>query len=134
MTDTDIDKLRQRTYGTDRIRQQDASPEDSTQPGPEFRTQLIQTLKEVMRRERPSTYSADDPTLSAFFATLQKHPDELQEVGDALRRSVGSSNTDELDKEDIIHLAVLVGLREAAPRHLEQLAQAQVAVETEASD
>lgn len=133
MTDTDLDKLRQRTYGTDRIRQADADTPDSPEPADAFRDDLVETLQEVRRRERPSTYSADDDTLSAFLTTLQKNPDELQAVGDALRRAVGSDSTEELDKEDIIHLAVLVGLREAAPQHLERLAQAQVEVETDSS-
>lgn len=131
MTDTDLDKLRQRTYGTDRIRQQDSPPDDAPEPSSDFQDELRETLREVRRRERSSTYSADDPTLSAFLATLQKNPEELQEVGEALREAVGSSNNDELDKEDVIHLAVLVGLREAAPTHLQELAQAQVAVETD---
>lgn len=131
MTDTDLDKLRQRTYGTDRIRQQDSPPDDAPEPSEGFQDELRDTLREVRRRERPTTYSADDPTLSAFLATLQKNPDELTAVGNALREAVGSSNKDELDKEDVIHLALLVGLREAAPMHLQELAQAQVAVETD---
>ncbi|MDY6780406.1 MAG: hypothetical protein SV760_07665, partial [Halobacteria archaeon] len=145
----ELEELREQTRGADRIdASADASGEDSSQQtddgttprenegedyqdGSEterttlevtdgFVDDLDEVLAQVRRRERTPTVSATDPELSAFFSILSEREEERGELKEALKDEVGGgAGTAASEKEEVIRLALRLGLKEGVPEFYE---------------
>ncbi|MFP4633210.1 MAG: hypothetical protein ACLFMT_07250 [Halobacteriales archaeon] len=144
MSDDELDRLREQTRSTDRIDAEEDgddgvdadvdsgetsdTSEDFEPPEPheEFERRLARVVSEVRRAERPRTFSASDPVLSAFFQALGRDEDARSEVGEALERLAGEEAGDRTrsngySRDDLVRLAALAGVRQAAPAYYEDV-------------
>lgn len=142
MTDDELEELREQTRGSDRIdADEDGASADSTtsttdeaqeesgaeetsdihapDPADGFDERYAEVVGEVQRRERPRSFSASDPALSAFFEALSRDEDARQEVGDALAERAGADVDDGYTRSELVRLAVLAGVEEATPDYAE---------------
>jgi hypothetical protein len=121
VSDPDLEELRQQTQRTDRLAEPDATGGD----GDDLLEALVDALGEIDSGEQAKTFAARDASVTALLSTLADHEQELEEVGVSLQQSLGREiDRDELDRSEIVRLAVRLGLREAAPEYLDLLADA----------
>ncbi len=145
MSDDELEELRQQTRGSDRIDADEdgasteatgsattgdaeggsgargGSAEDAPEPADGFDGRYAEVVGEVRRRERPRSFSASDPALSAFFEALSRDEDARREVGDALAERAGVDVDDGYTRSELVRLSVLAGVEEAAPGYSEVL-------------
>lgn len=144
MSDDELEELREQTRGSDRIDADEegttadstessteesgqgsgaaeATDSDAPDPAEGFDERYARVVGEVQRRERPRSFSASDPALSAFFEALSRDEDARQEVGDALAERAGVDVDDGYTRSELVRLSVLAGVEEAAPGYSEVL-------------
>lgn len=138
--DDEIDELREQTRGTDRISaevtdgEEEASEErtekeseaENVHEGPKPSDSFGDALADRLNRTRagvdPSTFSADDPGLSALLLALQD-TGEIEDVGGELRDLLGAPEPPKYDRDAVLRLALTYALRETAPEYFEELAE-----------
>jgi len=116
MTDTDeeLEQLRQKTdVGT---RAQSSTPGEQ-EIGLE--DAMVSLLGDVEAGEISKTLSVRDARLTALVRALEES-DDLDDVGTALQEELGrEADADEIDRSEVLRLAVRLGLQEAAPEVLD---------------
>lgn len=80
---------------------------------------MVDILEDVTDGSRSSTLSMRDERLAALVQALEEM-DTLDDVGATLQEALGQeAEPDEIDRSELLRLAVRVGLSEAAPEVLE---------------
>lgn len=121
MSDPDLEELRQQTQRTDRL----AEPSPSEDENDELLEALVDALGDIDSGEQAKTFAARDASVTALLSTLADREEDLEAVGTSLQGALDRDiDRDELDRSEIVRLAVRLGLREAAPEYLDLLADA----------
>lgn len=107
--DEDLAALREQTTHGDRL---DEAATGGVSDA--FVETLVAELEAVETGERQKTVSVWDGSLAAFLAALDSHPEQMEAVGAELQATLDASER-EIDRSEIIRLAIRVGLSEAAP-------------------
>lgn len=116
--DDDLAALREQTSHGDRI--DEAAAEDAKQALVE---DIVTELEAIDAGEQQKTVSVWDGHLAAFVRALESNPDRMDNVGHALQRQLNLEETD-VDRSDILRLALRLGFREAAPEEFEAVREA----------
>ncbi|WP_115865490.1 hypothetical protein [Halorussus litoreus] len=121
MSDPDLEELRQQTQRTDRLAETAPDADEDA----DIVEELVDNLAAIDSGEQAKTFAARDQSVTALLATLDDHDAEIEAVGTALQSALGREvDPAELDRSEIVRLAVRLGLREAAPEYLDLLADA----------
>lgn len=107
--DDELAALREQTTHGDRL---DEAAADAVSPA--FVETLVDELEAIEAGDTQKTVSVWDGSLAAFLAALEAHPEEMEAVGADLQAALDASER-EIDRSEIIRLAIRVGLSEAAP-------------------
>lgn len=116
--DDDLAALREQTSQGDRIEQ--APAEEAKH---DLVEDIIEELEAIDAGDQQKTISVWDGHLAAFVRALESNPDRLDEVGHALQRRLGLDEGD-VDRSEILRLALRLGFQEAAPTELEAVREA----------
>lgn len=116
--DPDLAELREQTSQGDRI-DEVASQEQRA----ELRSSIIEELEAIDAGEKQKTVSVWDGPAAAYIRALESHPEQLEQVGHALQRRLDLEE-DDVDRAEVVRRALLLGLREAAPKQYETLTDA----------
>ena len=117
--DADLDQLRAATDHGDRL---DEAAEEVDRAA--LRGSIAEYLDEIDAGDRQKTVSVWDGEVAALLAALEDHPEDMARVGDSLREALGVDTDDDVDRSDVIRLALRLGLREAAPKEIETVREA----------
>jgi len=116
--DEDLASLRERTSQGDRL---------DEAPAAERRRALVEAivaeLEAVEHGDRQKTVSVWDGPLAAFVRALEANPDQLEEVGHALQREL-DLDAGEVDRSEVLRLALRLGFEQAAPDTFETVREA----------
>lgn len=116
-SDPDLEDLKRQSQGTDRIAEMD-DPKA-------FADEVYDALDAVERDDVSKTLSFWDPRLAALLHAVEHDDQRRQQVGARLRTALGRDDTgEEIDRSEIIRLAIRVGLREADPDLLDDAREA----------
>jgi hypothetical protein len=132
MTDEpDVDELREKfggaSAGGDRL---DAAREEKASGRGELKGSIVDALEEIDAGGRQKTVSLWDGNLAALFAGLEANDDARRDVAQALAAALEEQGTvpdvdlEEPDKSDVMRLALLYALNDAAPEYVEVLREA----------
>lgn len=116
--DDDLAALREQTSHGDRI--DEAAAEDAKQALVE---DIVTELEAIDAGEQQKTVSVWDGHLAAFVRALESNPDRMDDVGHALQRQLNLEETN-VDRSDVLRLALRLGFREAAPEEFEAVREA----------
>lgn len=116
--DDDLATLRERTSHGDRIEQ---APADEAKR--DLVEDIIEELEAIDAGDKQKTISVWDGNLAAFIRALESDPERLDEVGHALQRRL-DLDEGEVDRSELLRLALRLGFREAAPSELEAVREA----------
>lgn len=116
--DDELAALREQTSHGDRI--DEAAAEGERQ---KLIEDIVAELEAIDAGEQQKTVSVWDGHLAAFIRALEANPDQMDDVGHALQRQLDLDETD-VDRSDILRLALRLGFREAAPKEFEALREA----------
>ena len=108
-TAEELEALREQTTHGDRLDEAG----DSEIP-PAFIETLVDELEAIDAGDSQKTVSVWDGSLAAFLAALEAHPDEMEAVGSDLQAALDVTDR-EIDRSELIRLAIRVGLAEASP-------------------
>jgi len=117
--DADLDELRAATDHGDRL---DEAAEQADRE--DLRDSVAEYLAEIDSGERQKTVSVWDGEVAALLAALEDHPEDMARVGDSLRKTLGVEADEDVERSDVIRLALRLGLREAAPEEMETVREA----------
>jgi len=117
--DTDLDQLRAATDHGDRL--DEAAGEVNRE---DLRESVVEYLDEIDSGDRQKTVSVWDGEVAALLAALEDHPEDMARVGESLRKTLDLDTDDDVDRSDVIRLALRLGLREAAPDEIETVRKA----------
>ena len=121
MSDPDLEELRQQTQRTDRLAESSATPSGTD----DLLEDLVDALTAIDSGEQAKTFAARDESVTALLSTLDDRRDDLEAVGTSLQGELDREiDPGDLDRSEIVRLAVRLGLREAAPEYLDLLAEA----------
>lgn len=116
MTDTDeeLEELRQQTdVGT---RANSSTPVEQQ---PDLEDLMVALLADIESGEVSKTLSVRDARLTAVVRALEES-DELDDVGTALQEELGrETDANDIDRSEILRLAIRLGLQEATPEVLD---------------
>jgi len=113
----DLERLREQTSHGDRIDETPATASDEPDP---FVVTIQEELAAIDDGDRSKTISVWDGNLAAFIHALEAHPNHQQAVGEALAAEL-ETDVDEVDRSNILRLALRVGFRNAAPDEFDAL-------------
>ena len=113
-TDEELDQLRQQTdVGT---RAQSSTPGEQER---DLEDAMVSLLGDVEAGDISKTLSVRDARLAALVRALEETGD-LEDVGTALQEELGrEADADEIDRSEVLRLAVRLGLQEAVPEVLD---------------
>ena len=119
MTDDDeLAALREQTSQGDRI---DEASESANQQ--EFIENIVAELEAIEGGEKQKTLSVWDGHLAAFIRALEENPDRLETVGHGLQQRLDVDES-EVDRSELLRLALRLGLQQAAPEEFEAIREA----------
>ena len=111
-------------------RQSPQVPRQSPQREPVFaqRTQvlveaIVEELDAIDAGEQQKTLSVWDGALAAFIRALEDNPDQMEAVGHSLQQRLGT-DTAEIDRSEVLRLALRLGFQEAAPEEFDAVRDA----------
>lgn len=116
--DDDLAALRERTSHGDRLDEAPAAEQRQV-----LVDAIIAELEAIDRGEQQKTVSVWDGPLAAFVRALEANPDQLEEVGHALQREL-DLEASEVDRSEILRLALRLGFKQAAPDTFEAVREA----------
>lgn len=120
MTDDDeLRQLREQTAGGDRLDQ--AGERDDRRQLVEA---IVTALDEIDDGERQKTVSVWDGRVSAYLAALDEQPEARAALADVLADEFDRDVPSDVDRSDLIRLLLRLGIRTAAPDHLDALREA----------
>jgi len=116
--DDELAALREQTSHGDRI--DEAAAEDAKR---DLVGDILDELEAIDAGDKQKTISVWDGHLAAFIRALEENPDRLGEVGHALQRQLDLEEGD-VDRSEILRLALRLGFQEAAPQEFEAVREA----------
>lgn len=116
--DDELAALREQTSHGDRI-ETAATEEDQR----DLVEDILAELDAIEAGEKQKTVSVWDGHLAAFIRALEENPDRLTEVGQALQQQLDVEQG-EVDRSELLRLALRLGLQEAAPQEFEAVREA----------
>ena len=113
-TDEELEQLRQQTdVGT---RAQSSTPGEQER---DLEDAMVSLLSDVEAGDISKTLSVRDARLTALVRALEETGD-LEDVGTALQEELGrETDADEIDRSEVLRLAVRLGFQEAVPQVLD---------------
>jgi hypothetical protein len=118
MSDDELRRLREQTAEGDRL---DAAETQDRQH--ELVETLADALDDVEQGDRSKTVSVWDGPTAAYLAALDGDPEARAELADGLADALNQP-VDDPERSDLLRLLIRVGLRTAAPEHVEALREA----------
>lgn len=122
-SDPELDALRRQTSHGDRL--DEAAREDDRRS---LREDIVEELEAIDSGDRQKTVSVWDGDLAAFVAALDQeaNADHRDAIGRALREALGREDDpdDDVDRSEVLRLALRLGFAEAAPEYLDTLREA----------
>lgn len=116
--DDELAALREQTSHGDRIDEAAAEGEKH-----ELVEDIVAELEAIDAGEQQKTISVWDGHLAAFIRALEANPDRMDDVGHALQRQLDIEEED-VDRSEILRLALRLGFREGAPKEFEAVREA----------
>jgi len=116
--DDELAALREQTSQGDRIDQ--AASAEQKQVLVEA---IVEELEAIDAGEQQKTLSVWDGALAAFIRALEDNPDQLEAVGHSLQQRLGT-DTAEIDRSEVLRLALRLGFQEAAPEEFDAVRDA----------
>jgi len=116
--DEELAALREQTSQGDRIDQ--AASAEQKQALSEA---IVEELESIDAGEQQKTLSVWDGALAAFIRALENNPDQLEAVGHSLQQRLGT-DTAEIDRSEVLRLALRLGFQEAAPEEFDAVRDA----------
>ena len=116
--DDELAALREQTSQGDRI---DEASESANQQ--EFVENIVAELEAIEEGEKQKTVSVWDGHLAAFIRALEDDPDRLESVGHGLQQRLDVDES-EVDRSELLRLALRLGLQQAAPEEFEAIREA----------
>ena len=116
--DDDLAALRERTSHGDRLDEAPAAEQRQV-----LVDAIIAELEAIERGNQQKTVSVWDGPLAAFIRALEANPNQLEEVGHALQRELDLDERD-VDRSEVLRLALRLGFKEAAPETFEAVRDA----------
>lgn len=116
--DDELAALREQTSHGDRIDEATAEEEKR-----ELVEDIIAELEAIDAGNQQKTISVWDGHLAAFVRALESNPNQLDDVGHALQRRLDLDEED-IDRSDLLRLALRLGFQEAAPEEFEAVREA----------
>lgn len=116
--DDELAALREQTSHGDRIDEAAAKEEKR-----ELVEDIIAELEAIDAGEQQKTISVWDGHLAAFIRALESNSDRMDDVGHALQRQLDLDESD-VDRSNILRLALRLGFQEAAPHEFEAVREA----------
>lgn len=116
--DDDLAALREQTAHGDRI--DELAADDAKQ---KFVDDILAELDAIDAGDEQKTISVWDGHLAAFIRALEENPDRLEAVGHAFQRQLDLEEGD-IDRSEILRLALRLGFQEAAPAEFEAVREA----------
>jgi hypothetical protein len=116
--DDDLAALREQTSQGDRI---DEASEAADQQ--EFVEDIVAELEAIEDGEQQKTVSVWDGHLAAFVRALEKNPERLESVGRGLQQRLDLDES-EVDRSELLRLALRLGLQQAAPEEFDAIREA----------
>lgn len=106
--DVDMDELREKTTVGNRV-------EEDSKAGnlDEFRDSLRGHLEEIENGDRQKTVSVWDGDVNALLSALEDHPEVMERAGQNLREELDREGDGEVDRAEIVRLALRAGLQQA---------------------
>lgn len=119
--ETDLTHLREATDHGDRL-EKAAGEVDRA----ELQEAVSEYLTEIQDGDRQKTVSVWDGEIAALLAALEDNPADMTRIGNALRETLDLDTDDDgdVDRSEVLRLALRVGLREAAPEDIETVRKA----------
>lgn len=117
--DEDIAALREQTSQGDRI--DEATAQEDKQA---FVDDVLTELEAIEAGDQQKTVSVWDGKVAAFIRALEENPDRLERVGDGLQKKLEVDAANEIDRSDILRLALRLGFQEAAPAEFDAVREA----------
>jgi hypothetical protein len=119
MTDDDeLRRLREQTAGGDRL---DTAETQERQR--ELVEALVDELEKIDQDDRSKTVSVWDGPTAAYLAALDDDPEARAELADGLADALDQP-VDDPDRSELLRLLIRLGLRTAAPEHVDALREA----------
>jgi len=116
--DEELAALREQTSQGDRI-DQAASVEQKQ----DLVSSIVEELEAIDAGEEQKTLSVWDGTLAAFIRALEENPDRMEDVGRSLQQRLDADD-DQIDRSEVLRLALRLGLQEAAPEEFDAVREA----------
>lgn len=116
--DDDLAALREQTSHGDRI--EEAAVEEEKH---DLVEDIIDELEAIDAGDQQKTVSVWDGPIAAFIRALEEHPDRMEDVGHSLQRQLDLDEGD-VDRSEVIRLALRLGFQEAAPDKFEAVREA----------
>jgi hypothetical protein len=116
--DDELAALREQTSQGDRIDQ--AASVEQKQILVEA---IVEELEAIDDGDQQKTLSVWDGALASFVRALEANPDQMEAVGHSLQQRL-DTDTEEIDRSEVLRLALRLGFREAAPEEFDALRDA----------
>jgi len=116
--DDDLAVLREQTSHGDRIEK--AAAEETKR---DLVEDILGELEAIDTGDKQKTISVWDGHLAAFIRALEENPDRLEEVGHALQHQLDLEESN-VDRSEILRLALRLGFQEAVPQEFEAVREA----------
>ncbi len=116
--DEELAALREQTSQGDRI-DQAASAEQKQ----DLVSSIVEELEAIDAGEEQKTLSVWDGTLAAFIRALEENPDRMEDVGRSLQQRLDADD-DQIDRSEVLRLALRLGFQEAAPEEFDAVREA----------
>lgn len=116
--DPDLEALKEQTSQGDRL---DSAADEMDRQA--LVADILTELEAIDAGDKQKTISVWDGHLAAFIRALEANPDHLEAVGQGLQQQLELEET-EVDRSEVLRLALRVGFQEAAPEQFEAVREA----------
>lgn len=116
MSDDDLEALREQTSQQDRIDEAEAAAATDTAA---LTADIVDELERIAHGDEQKTVSVWDGPMAAFIRALEQHPEQMEQVGQALQEQLKSESpgTDtEITRSELLRLSLQLGFETAAPK------------------
>jgi hypothetical protein len=124
--DTNVEDLRKRHQKGSRVTGAATESEASADEMSPLEKAMVTAFAQVEAGETAKSLSVRDGQLAALIHGLEAESDELEAVGITLQEALDrDADPEDIDRSEVLRLAVRLGLREAAPEVVETARTAQ---------
>lgn len=117
--DDELAALREQTSQGDRIDEAGAAEDHQN-----LVEDIVAELEVIEQGEQQKTVSVWDGQVAAFVRALEENPDRLEHVGDGLQDQLGLDTDADVDRSEVLRLALRLGFQEAAPSEYDAVREA----------